>query len=109
MKDFNLKDALAGKPVITRDERSVEILCYSEERNLLVGLIGGSAYVWTGGGKSTLNTYRDLFMAQTERKEWVVRVSDTCVFGPYKTSAEAYDAIIRVGMPGTIHEITIHE
>ena len=51
----------------------------------------------------------DLFMAPSERKEWVVRVSDTCVLGPYKTSAEAYDAIIRVGMPGTIHEITIHE
>ena len=109
MKEFNLKDALAGKPVITRDGRPVEILWYSEDRNLLVGLVGGSAYLWTGGGKSTLYTAHDLFMAQTERKEWVLRVSDTCVLGPYKTVGEAYDAIIRVGMPATIHEITIHE
>ena len=108
MKDFNLKDALAGKPVITRDERSVEILCYSEERNLLVGLIGGSAYVWTGGGKSTLNTYRDLFMAQTERKEWVVRSSGGGIFVPFKTKQEA-EIHHLVDMGGTIHEITIHE
>jgi hypothetical protein len=109
MKDFNLKDALAGKPVITRDGRPVEILCYSEERNLLVGLVNNAAYVWTGGGKANLYTHHDLFMAPTERKEWVVRVSDTCVLGLYKTSADAYDAIMRVGMPATIHEITIHE
>jgi hypothetical protein len=107
MKEFNLKDALAGKPVITRDERSVEILWYSEERNLLVGLIGGSAYVWTGGGKSTLNTYRDLFMAPIERKEWVVRVNNGKILGPYIKESHAF--IIQSCEGGTLHEITSHE
>jgi hypothetical protein len=110
MKEFNLKDALAGKPVITRDGRPVKIAGCNEDRNSLLGWIYGEVNQWTGGGKSyKIDSTRDLFMAPSERKEWVVRVSDTCVLGPYKRSPEAYDAIIRVGMPGTIHEITIHE
>jgi hypothetical protein len=107
MKEFNLQAALAGKPVITRDGRPVEILWYSEERNLLVGLVGGFAYVWTGGGKSTLYTDHDLFMAPSERKEWVVRTGKAKIYGPYDTEDHAIK--IQRCEGGTIHEITIHE
>ncbi len=112
MKDFNLKDALAGKPVITRDGRPVKIAGYNPdviESQRIAAWIGDFICDYGENGKRYSYTNYDLFMAPTERKEWVVRVSDTCVLGIYKTSADAYDAIMRVGMPATIHEITIHE
>ena len=115
VKKFNLKDALAGKPVITRNGRPVEILWYNEERNLLVGLVNRLAYVWTNGGKSDLYESNDLFMAPNERKEWVVRVErnngNKWISGPFSTENE-YKLFIEHLSPGctyTIHQITIHE
>jgi|LakMenEpi03Aug12_release.lakeMendotaPanAssembly.Ray.scaffolds.fasta_scaffold2527765_1 hypothetical protein len=108
MKEFNFKDALAGKPVITRDGRPVEIAGYNKGRNRLAGWINGELNQWTGGGKSITYTTHDLFMAQTERKEWVVRSSGGGIFVPFKTKQEA-EIHHLVDMGGTIHEITIHE
>jgi hypothetical protein len=78
MKDFNLKDALAGKPVITRDGRPVKIAGCNEDRNSLLGWIYGEVNQWTGGGKSyKIDSTYDLFMAPSERKEWVVIYTNT--------------------------------
>ena len=114
MKDFNLKDALAGKPVITRDGRPVKIAGYNEELNSLAGWVGSLVYNWTGGGKSHSES-NDLFMAPNERKEWVVRVErnngNKFISGPFITEDE-YKLFIEHLSPGctyTIHEITIHE
>jgi hypothetical protein len=110
MKPFNLQAALAGAKVVTRDGREVKIAGYSKDVNSLLGWIGSGVYQWTGGGQNIADK-NDLFMAPIERKEWIVRISDTCIFGPYKTSADAYDAILRLAMPtpATIHEILIVE
>jgi len=116
MKDFNLKDALAGKPVITRLGRPVEILWYSEERNVLVGLINGSAYVFTGGGRANLYTHHDLFMAPSERKEWVVIYTNTkghrlsSLEFSYEMALHVKSKAIENGYKNvSIHEIKIHE
>jgi hypothetical protein len=114
VKEFNLKDALAGNPVITRDGRPVKIAGYNEELNSLAGWVGSLVYNWTGGGKSHSES-NDLFMAPNERKEWVVRVErnngNKFISGPFITEDE-YKLFIEHLSPGctyTIHEITIHE
>lgn len=112
LKPFDLEAALAGAKVVTRNGNKVEIGCYNKDYNSLLGWVDRVAYTWTGGGKSgRSDDTEELFMAPTERKEWVVRISNTCIFGPYKTSADAYDAILRLAMPtsATIHEILILE
>jgi hypothetical protein len=108
VKEFNLKDALAGKPVITRDGRPVEIAGYNKGRNRLAGWINGEVNQWTGGGKSITYTTHDLFMAPNERKEWVVIYRDN--FGNAINSM-VYSTHPDFSVPGntTIHEITIHE
>ncbi len=114
MKDFNLKDALAGKPVITRDGRPVKIAGYSEFNNSLIGWVGSGVYQWTSGGQNIADK-NDLFMAPTERKEWVVRVErnngNKFISGPFITEDEykLYIQILSHGCTYTIHEITIHE
>jgi hypothetical protein len=113
MKDFNLKDALAGKPVVTRDGRPVKIAGYNKdakESARLIGWVKGSNLNWYEGGSymgAFVSNY-DLFMAPTERKEWVVRSSGGGIFVPFKTKQEA-EIHYLVDMGGTIHEITIHE
>jgi hypothetical protein len=118
MKDFNLEAALCGKPVITRDGRPVKIAGYNEELNSLAGWVGSLVYNWTGGGKSHSES-NDLFMEQTERKEWVVRTPvlvdmlvngnhySNNIFGPF----DNYEVAMKTAdsLKGSIHEITIHE
>ena len=114
MKDFNLKDALAGKPVITRDGRPVKIAGYSEFNNSLIGWVGSGVYQWTSGGQNIADK-NDLFMAPNERKEYVLRVErnngNKFISGPFITENE-YKLFIEHLSPGctyTIHQITIHE
>ncbi len=106
MKEFNLKDALAGKPVITRDGRPVKIAGYNEFNNSLIGWVGSGVYQWTSGGQNIADK-NDLFMAPSERKEWVVRVNNGKILGSYIEERHAF--IIQSCEGGTIHEITIHE
>jgi hypothetical protein len=125
MKDFNLKDALAGKPVITRDGRPVEISSHnplSKSGRVLIGWVDNEPYTWLINGCNTMNDTEsdgDLFMAPSERKEWVVRTPvlvdmlvngnhySNNIFGPfdnYETAMKTADSL-----KGSIHEITIHE
>jgi hypothetical protein len=111
-KPFNLQAALAGAPVVTRDVRPVKIAGYNEDANSLLGWIGNDNYAWTGGGKSfRIDFNYDLFMAPTTRKEWIVRMSEKWIAGPYPSLEKAEKAIInlREDGPVTIHEITITE
>jgi hypothetical protein len=123
MKPFDLQKALAGEPVITRDGRPVKIAGYNKdarEGSSIAGWVGGRILCWyTNGSYSTDFTCKhgyDLFMAPTERKEWVVRVAnptdhtDSFIAGPYKTYDFAKDVFNskREGW-ATIHEITITE
>ena len=108
MKPFNLEAALAGAKVVTRDGNKVEIGCYNKDYNSLLGWIDRVAYTWTGGGKSVRSDdTEELFMAPTERKEWVVRTGKAKIYGPYGTEDHAIK--IQRCEGGTIHEITIHE
>jgi hypothetical protein len=110
MKPFNLERALAGDPVVTRDGRPVKIAGYNEEAltgQEVIGWLDGVAYIW--GKDGTLCGTTDLFMAPTERKEWIVRGENgNVVLGPYKVKADAESCYL-VDQGATIHEITIIE
>jgi hypothetical protein len=121
MKPFNLKEALAGKPVVTRDGRPVKIAGYNPDYlggQKLLGWVMGYIYdvgEWTKDGISSIREDLDLFMAPTERKEWIVRVDHggkifNSVHGPYDRfdMAEKFSKIVDCESV-SIHEITITE
>jgi hypothetical protein len=120
MKPFNLEKALAGEPVITRDGRRVKIAGYNEEiypLNIsLLGWIrsdiGWCEYAWYCNGRynSGEDNPSDLFMAPTERKEWVVRLPEYRMIGPFHNEKLAKGWQEQMNRPdSTIHEITITE
>ena len=117
MKLFNLERALAGDPVVTRDGRPVKIAGYDEEAqywDTLIGWAGGYYCRWNKEGQhfTACETDFDLFMAPTERKEWIVR----CVFGdavwcegPFPTENAAILYAADNNELRSVYEITIHE
>ena len=112
MKPFNLERALAGDPVVTRDGRPVKIAGYNEEAltgQEVIGWLDGVAYIW--GKDGTLCGTTDLFMAPTERKEWIVRLNPKHIAyykGPFYTKELAI--IYSDNWEGaTVHEILIVE
>ena len=115
MKPFNLEAALAGAKVVTRDGNKVEIGCYNKDYNSLLGWIDHVAYTWTGGGKSgRSDDTEELFMAPTERKEWIVRIERHNVkkyFGPFNTEngCNVYIETLCDPSTATVHEILIVE
>ncbi len=78
MKPFDLKAALAGAPVVTRDGREVQWLKHDPEANLpsrILARIGESGchvplyengFLWSNRESQT-----DLFMATVKREGWV--------------------------------------
>lgn len=77
-KPFDLAQAKAGKPVITRDGRPARIVCFDRKQNgfPLFGFSGESderVYSWTLDGKYYGNgeSPEDLFMAPEEKTVWV--------------------------------------
>ena len=112
MKPFNLQAALDGAPVVTRDGRRVKIAGYNPDaafKDALLGWLNKEAMWWNKEGKYDCENGEDwdLFMAPTERKEWIVRVNDALVSGPFKSLEHAQN--MKDGLNGaTIHEITIH-
>ena len=118
MKPFNLQEALAGKPVVTRDGRPVKIAGYNPDAKpqwKLAAWVDGNLDAWytdgTQTGKINMPTDSDLRMAQTERKEWIVRLNPKHISyykGPFNTKELAI--VYADNWEGaTIHEITIHE
>ena len=83
MKPFNLEEAKAGKPVVTRDGRDVRILAfdYKTETNFypLIGLVTLSngtekLEIWTNEGRSWCSDGKadfDLFIKTEKKQGWV--------------------------------------
>lgn len=98
MKPFNLKAALAGSPVVTRDGKPVKIVAYEPEASPGSHLIfrldePGSAVrtchesgLYFRGGKSDL----DLFMMLVKKTVWVnAYPNGTCGPAWYESQEEA--------------------
>jgi hypothetical protein len=117
MKPFDLQAALAGEKVVTRDGRPVKIAGYNPDcanQYALLGWVGKSYLSWYSDGYAVSPHHArevDLFMAPTERKEWVVvrtRVNSgkKVCRGPFTSRTDA--ALYACSFPdATIHEITI--
>ena len=75
MKKFYLKEALAGKPVVSRDGRDVTQLVKFKTNDgcTLVGLLDGYIYSWTTIGECVngLKTDADLFMKPIKKEGYV--------------------------------------
>jgi hypothetical protein len=119
MKPFNLERALAGDPVCTELGVFVKIAGFNPNAHLyqqLAGWVDGYIKEWSKNGEYGHNDPYRLFMAPTERKEWVVRVANpsnhiaTYLAGPFKTLEAAKD-LFNTKREGwaSIHEITIIE
>ena len=116
MKPFNLERALAGEPVITRDGRPVKIAGYNPDADIeykICGWVDCEVESWRVDGllsASIKDAAIDLFMAPTERKEWIVRclVDAVIYYEPFPTEEAA--KVFAYNYEGrTIHEITIIE
>ena len=77
MKPFNLEEALAGKPVVTRDGRKVKIAGYNPESAdilMVVGWVDNLVETWSSEGRYTESGDGgfDLFMAPETKDVWVL-------------------------------------
>jgi hypothetical protein len=114
MKPFNLEPALAGAKVITRVNKEVTQLhkFKTYDSQCIYGVVDESVECWNINGVysciGTPGSDFDLFMAPTERKEWIVRHGNHCtLYTPcYNLEAAQKFALLH---NGTIHEITIIE
>ena len=116
MKPFNLESALAGAKVVTRNGNKVKIGCYNKDYNSLLGWVDRVAYTWNGSGKSgRSDDTEELFMAPTERKEWVVVYGipndRRYTAGPFNSDigANVFVQTLSSEYKATIHEILIVE
>jgi hypothetical protein len=110
MKTFNLEKALAGEPVIMQDGTPVKIAGYNPDAKHSQCVLFWDAN-GTGRGATELGKvgYVDmLFMAPTERKEWVVRCQTGCLIGPFETLQEA-EFYVTDANKASIHQIIIHD
>lgn len=122
MKPFDLKAALRGEPVITRDGRPVKIAGYNTEAydaNKLVGWVGGVVQYWHESGAyhevNNPNHNFDLFMAPNERNEYLIRCHGAD--GKFHLFDKLFDSLAKaknysenMGLKkATFHEITITE
>ena len=77
MKPFNLQEALAGKPVVTRDGRKVTQLHLFEcdakfvLYGVIEGIVNATGFRKDGGWSVSEPTKLDLFMASVEKTVWV--------------------------------------
>jgi len=75
MKEFNLEEALAGKPVITRNGKEVTKLTKFDvkEGDCLFGVMDGDVNSWEIDGKvsSGVMSGFDLFMKSEKKSIWV--------------------------------------
>lgn len=76
MKPFNLQEALAGKPVVTRDGRPVKIAGYNPDARYcdkITGWVDNISRDWSNEGRYYISgeSNFDLFMASEKRTYWV--------------------------------------
>jgi hypothetical protein len=121
MKPFNLERALAGDPVVTRDGRPVKIAGYNSNVNpyyQVIGWVDELVVTWKKSGQiANCGNDFDLFMAPTERKEWIVRYqhgTPIAEIEPYIAFSGPFYSLENAqrfakDTEGSIHEITIIE
>ena len=95
MKPFNLEDALKGKPVCTRDGRSVKIAGHNpdslSECTALVGWVEDKLNYWTADGTLHSRCFQDLDLFMVSEKHKITRFMlsyDPDAFG-HETKEEA--------------------
>ena len=79
MKPFNLQEALAGKPVVTRDGRAARIAHFPEARKWKIAAVrldNGDSFHTDELGRyfsqeGAFSSYLDLFMASEKKEGWV--------------------------------------
>lgn len=77
MNPFNLEDALAGAPVVTRDGREVKDVCYlpsSDSVYKVRAVVGVDIIAFTEEGCYSLNRVAselDLLMAPVKKEGWI--------------------------------------
>jgi len=75
MKDFNLEECIAGKPVVTRDGRPYKFGAYSPDvpKWKLAGWINGQVFSHTAEGKwdDGRKNDSDLIMASCKKEGWI--------------------------------------
>ena len=101
MNKFNLKEALAGAKVITRDGREVtQLTCFSDvdDHNPMIvyGVVSGDVDSWTAGGfyhsAEVEKCEGNLIMAPKKLSGFInINNNDRCVWttGPFKTKSAA--------------------
>jgi hypothetical protein len=115
MKPFDLDAALKGAKVVTRDGRTVKIAGCNPD-----AIPSSQVVYWCSDGiarsctiHGTNSEQQSLFMAPTERKEWVVRCDEyggkVCFHGPFNMKHLAETCVNHLAGDATIHEITIIE
>jgi hypothetical protein len=104
MKQFNLEQAKAGKPVCTRDGRKSRILAYDVIGHCSLAVAvdyEDGEYIHEAHANGSVylvgTSPRDLFMASEKKEGWFGIYSDgdnkTCC-GPYPTKNKAENVII---------------
>ena len=78
MRDFNLEEAKAGKPVCTRDGRKARIICFDRDWEkhivaLVSGPLGESVHYYLSNGKIDFDKQNDedLMMLPEKKEAWV--------------------------------------
>lgn len=102
MKPFNLEEAKAGKPVITRCRYKVRLVCFDRKGTCpLAGLIDVSeeseelyeTFRLDGRFLHDGNDHRyDLFMAPIKKEGWINIYPNRCSSSMYNTEKEALEA-----------------
>jgi hypothetical protein len=117
MKPFNLEEALAGKPVCTRDGRPAKIAGYNPDAvdacSMVLGWVGNVAWRWhisgvdPNGGKYTKN--RDLFMVSEKHKEHKFGIIDCegVLSKTFPDSTSAHRALGEYIKPARVVEVTL--
>jgi len=107
MKPFNLQDALAGKPVITRDGKKVfEIVHLSSmknERNILA-IFENDCMLYRHDGTCMLNLgdshSSDLFMAAEKKSIWI-NIFESIENGELFTDGFSYSSYVNATFIGS--------
>ena len=90
MKPFDLKAALAGAKVFTRDGREVTQLVKFDlkTKQTLRGVVEGGLFAWSVSGcwLGSEDSELDLFMTSTKKKLWIWVKTDCETDGNHSTS-----------------------
>ena len=119
MKPFDLERCIAGEPVITQEGEPYKFGAYNPDaiNYQLIGWIDGEHVGHTAKGFYVCGQEkshpRNLFMAPTERTEWVVRIvgdnGRPCIYGLYSSEEAAKNDVKVLDGRKTYHPITITE